>query len=337
MFTKAFTLLLQKPLELSLPIMYAGSIVVIGSAASAQEMIEGDRTMRRRYMLRAWRSERGSQGLEAAGAALAAALIVLALLAGARSTMGPRVFEAFQCAAAALTGGSGCGGSAAVADGTGTAPQQQQQQDDDGFGWLDGLQIGLDAVGLVPGLGEVADGVNGLISLARGDKTGAALSFAAMVPFAGWAATGGKFVRNGIKYSDEVAGAAKHGDEAADTARRLPCISSSPSRKGPGLAKPLAACDDAYEAAKSGGRHAGWMRDMATKPSNELRRGIRNLEKQIAEHQDKIANPEKHIPDFRSLDPRQQQALLTKKWPGDIARQQEHKQILEGILRERGE
>lgn len=200
--------------------------------------------MRRRYLLRAWRSERGSQGLEAAGAALAAALVVLALLAGARSTLGPRVAEAFQCAAAALGGGGGCGDTATVADGTGTAPQQQQQQRKGGFGWLDGLQLGLDAVGLVPGLGEVADGVNGLIALARGDKTGAALSFAAMVPFAGWAATGGKFVRTGIKYGDEVAGATRYSDEAANAGRRLPCVGSAgpPSGKGPGLAKPLFSC-----------------------------------------------------------------------------------------------
>lgn len=296
--------------------------------------------MRRRYLLRAWRSERGSQGLEAAGAALAAALLVLALLAGARSTLGPRVFEAFQCAASALIGGGASCGAGGAADTTGTPPEQAEESDDDdsGFGILDGFQLGLDVVGLVPGFGEIADGVNGLISLARGDKAGAALSFAAMIPFAGWAATGGKWVRTGVKYSDEIAGTVKHSDEAADTAKRIPCVSRTiPIGKGPGLAKPLTACDDAFEVARSGGRHAGWMKEMATKPSIELQRGIRNLEKQIAEHQDKIANPEKYIPDFRSLDPRQQEALLTKKWPGDIARQQEHKQILEGILRERGE
>ncbi len=40
--------------------------------------------------------------------------------------------------------------------------------------------------------------------------------------------------------------------------------------------------------------------------------------------------------DWDSLDPRQQRALLEKKWPSDIKRQREQKNILEGILSERG-
>ena len=79
---------------------------------------------------------------------------------------------------------------------------------------LDVVQIGLDVVGLIPGVGEIADGINGCISLARGDYVGAALSFAAMIPFAGWAATGGKFVKTALKYSDEAAAALKYADEA---------------------------------------------------------------------------------------------------------------------------
>ncbi len=84
---------------------------------------------------------------------------------------------------------------------------------------LDVVQVGLDVVGLIPGLGEIADGINGLISLARGDYAGAALSFAAMIPFAGWAATAGKWGRRAVNAADavsDVAGAvARHGDEAA--------------------------------------------------------------------------------------------------------------------------
>jgi len=64
--------------------------------------------------------------------------------------------------------------------------------EESGRDWLDNVQTGLDVVGLAPVVGEIADGVNGLISLARGDYVGAGLSFAAMVPFAGWGATVGK-------------------------------------------------------------------------------------------------------------------------------------------------
>ena len=57
---------------------------------------------------------------------------------------------------------------------------------------LDGTQTVLDVVGLVPGVGEVADGANALIYLGRGDNTNAALSGAAMIPFVGWGATTAK-------------------------------------------------------------------------------------------------------------------------------------------------
>jgi hypothetical protein len=50
----------------------------------------------------------------------------------------------------------------------------------------------LDAAGLVPGFGEIADGVNALWYAAEGDKTNAALSTAAMIPFIGWGATAAK-------------------------------------------------------------------------------------------------------------------------------------------------
>ncbi len=66
--------------------------------------------------------------------------------------------------------------------------------------FLDNLQTALDVVGLVPGAGEAADGVNALIYTGRGDYTNAGLSSAAMVPFIGWGATGGKLISKGAKY-----------------------------------------------------------------------------------------------------------------------------------------
>jgi hypothetical protein len=54
----------------------------------------------------------------------------------------------------------------------------------------------LDAVGLIPGPGELADGINGLWYAAEGNAVDSSLSFAGMLPFAGWAATGGKVLRH---------------------------------------------------------------------------------------------------------------------------------------------
>jgi len=55
--------------------------------------------------------------------------------------------------------------------------------------WADATQTALDAIGLIPGIGEFADLANGVISLARGDYVDAALSFTAMIPFFGAGAT----------------------------------------------------------------------------------------------------------------------------------------------------
>lgn len=51
---------------------------------------------------------------------------------------------------------------------------------------LDGVQLCLDGVGLIPGFGEAADALNAFISGLRGDYFGAALSIVCMVPVAGY-------------------------------------------------------------------------------------------------------------------------------------------------------
>lgn len=55
-------------------------------------------------------------------------------------------------------------------------------------------------MGLFPVLGEVADGLSGVISLVRLDLVGAGLSLAAMVPFAGSTAGAAKLAR----YADNL-------------------------------------------------------------------------------------------------------------------------------------
>ena len=50
---------------------------------------------------------------------------------------------------------------------------------------IDWIQGGLNVVGLIPGVGEAADGVNALISVARGNPLEALLSLVSMVPVVG--------------------------------------------------------------------------------------------------------------------------------------------------------
>ena len=69
---------------------------------------------------------------------------------------------------------------------------------------LDVAQVGLDIAGMVPAVGNILDGVNGVISLARGRKGDAALNFASMIPVAGLAAGAGKLVSKGSKAVDLI-------------------------------------------------------------------------------------------------------------------------------------
>lgn len=124
--------------------------------------------------------------------------------------------------------------SAAVPASQANPPVKAETEAEKGVGGqiLDGLQIGLDVAGLVPGFGEFADLANAGISAARGDYVGATLSLAAAIPFAGWGATAAKGVKRGVdiaqtgaetgaKVGKEVAEetadqAGKHGDEVAE-------------------------------------------------------------------------------------------------------------------------
>lgn len=82
-------------------------------------------------------------------------------------------------------------------------------------------------------------------------------------------------------------------------------------------------------------RHAGFRQNYAGRSPAELQKSIASIEKQIAEHQDKILNPEKHIPNWSGLDPRQRHALVSKKWPSDIERQKEQLAVLKSLQENR--
>jgi hypothetical protein len=134
-------------------------------------------------------------------------------------------------------------------------------------------------------------------------------------------AVGGKGVQAGAA---ELGKAADAGEKAAQEAARAAEMAGKPKPK---------VNISAYETAANGGKHSGFLRNYLGESPEELRRGIASLQKQIAEHRDKIANPEKYIPNFKQLDPRQQAALLGKKWPSDIHRLQEQLEMLQELLR----
>lgn len=90
-----------------------------------------------RRWLRVLGLEHGSQGMQAAAAALAAALIIGSLIRVADTATGTRITNAMNCAAAVLTGGGGCT--------TGTAPsggEAEPASDDDGS-WFGDVWDGI--------------------------------------------------------------------------------------------------------------------------------------------------------------------------------------------------
>ncbi|QOY91372.1 RHS repeat-associated core domain-containing protein [Paludibaculum fermentans] len=71
------------------------------------------------------------------------------------------------------------------------------------------FQAGLDVAGLVPGIGEVADGLNGAIYLAQGDWGNAALSAASMIPIGGQLAGGTRIAKRFVSHESALIDLAK--------------------------------------------------------------------------------------------------------------------------------
>lgn len=69
---------------------------------------------------------------------------------------------------------------------------------------LDGIQLALDAAGMVPLLGAFPDLINAAISVVRGDWVGAGLSLIAAVPLVGDVAGGAKLAYKGVKIAQST-------------------------------------------------------------------------------------------------------------------------------------
>lgn len=85
-------------------------------------------------------------------------------------------------------------------DGNSKPPIKPTESEKSWWGSWGGVVHGaLDVVGLIPLVGDVADGANALIYLAEGDGVNAALSAAAMLPVGGQAATAAKWGKRGVE------------------------------------------------------------------------------------------------------------------------------------------
>jgi hypothetical protein len=92
---------------------------------------------------------------------------------------------------------------------------------------------------------------------------------------------------------------------------------------------------DAFQEAKSGGKHSGTYENYKDRPIQELERALDSYEKQVITHKDKILNPENYISGWEKLTLQVREGLL-RKWQSDLDRNQELADVIRGILQERG-
>lgn len=93
------------------------------------------------------------------------------------------------------------------------------------------------------------------------------------------------------------------------------------------------AVSNAYNEAKAGGKHAGYLKQYASLPDHLVEKAVRGFEKQIAVHKNWIANPFLKLPpDYPAIEI---ERLVSKKWPSDITRLEEQRDVALGIMKER--
>ncbi len=128
------------------------------------------------------------------------------------------------------------------------------------FAWEHRHEI-LDAAGMVPVIGEVADAANAVLYLAEGDYANAAISLAALVPVGGQAVTGARLAYKGanaatdlVRYSDEVVEAGsnitRRVTNATDTASTAASTTRSTARTTESVAATRNATDTARRASQ---------------------------------------------------------------------------------------
>ena len=89
----------------------------------------------------------------------------------------------------------------------------------------------------------------------------------------------------------------------------------------------------AYDEAKAGGRHGGFLRNYEDLPDHLIEKAIRSLSARIAEHQRWIEAPLQKVgPGTSETDIRN---LATRRWPREVAGFEEQREILQGLLAER--
>lgn len=101
-----------------------------------------------------------------------------------------------------------------IAEEMAKAAEEAEKENSGPMAWV---HTALDVLGLVPVVGELFDGLNGLIYTAEGDFVNAGLSYAGMIPFVGWGSTAAKGIK-GAEALTSMRAAREVAENAADVA-----------------------------------------------------------------------------------------------------------------------
>jgi len=93
--------------------------------------------------------------------------------------------------------------------------------------------------------------------------------------------------------------------------------------------------NETYEIAKAGGRHWGVYERFKDETQTRIEKSIRSYEQRIAEHADKIQNPDRYLKEACSDAHRAD--LIGRYWPNEIADYRAKIEILRQILARRSD
>lgn len=89
-----------------------------------------------------------------------------------------------------------------------------------------------------------------------------------------------------------------------------------------------------YQEALAGGKFAGALKSSRAQSDKSLNKSIRSFEKQVAEHVEKIMNPEKFIPNWEQVDERKKPGII-KDWTSHMEKNKKNLDVARKVREER--
>ena len=120
------------------------------------------------------------------------------------------------------------------------------------------------------------------------------------------------------------------GKEPLYRLRRLGAVGHHPLMEDPPQPTP-----SAYEAAKAGGKHAGFLRQLSSQGPRQRQKSLRSYQQQVDLHVDKVANPAKYVEGWDDLRESHRRSLL-RGWQDEVDDHLEQIEILKEFEREQG-